>query len=121
MKLRYKHQCTKAYWAGMVTAKAHNLYYAQTLPSIIECMSNCSHLGVILNEYYRRMRVSSKTKELIYIYEQFTFQPGRPTKYQGGIKEFMIGYTDGTKVSKIDQEDLNYLYAIGVIEKKGNP
>jgi hypothetical protein len=119
--LRFTHEVTQAYWAGVITATARNMFPCQSIPNVFYCYKNFTELNLVFPQIYSKMRINKRSRKLVAIYERFTFQPGQPVSRQGGEEEFFIGYSEVRVKKRMTQEDREFLESIGIVIKYFKP
>ncbi len=102
MSLKYKHELTQAYAAGVLTAKLYNTYSKRRdLPSIFLCMRDFRILRTIYGKYYNMLKLNKHLNPYIIKYEEFN-QLGLDQTLHGTFEDFIIGYAYTVKKKRLD-------------------
>ena len=103
MIVKYEHQLTCAYQAGIICGYLYNYYYKRNdLPSIILCMRDFMQLKQIFGKYYTLLKNNKKIYNHILQYEKFVSKLNITKEETGGYIEFMIGFSEKIKKHKLD-------------------
>lgn len=101
MNIKFKHQLVWSYWAGVLTARLHNIYYSRNdLPSVVQCMRDFKILKTTFGKYYNLLKSNKYVNFEIIKYEQFS-RLDLDKNLIGSYSEFMIGYSDFIKREKL--------------------
>lgn len=103
MIIKYQHQTTCAYYAGVLCGYLYNYYYKRKdLPSIILCMRDFMQLKRVFGKYYNLLKNNHKIYNYFITYEQMVSKMNISDKETGDYKDFMIGFSEKIKKHKLN-------------------